>query len=277
MARMALRQARRKTRRGRRCACALSAVASLVVYVIHLKETMQPPPVRAPGSAGPVVGAIQFLTVGPGVIDSKLWPLTAVLLIIATGLALWRLYRVDARDRQHASPPPGSGCSCSPCSAWRRASASRSHMSPWACVVDRYVTLAAMLVLAIYLIGVRYGRAITNRRLRLGCVVVLLLLTVRYDHHGLRAAGDLHVKIARLEEAVREGLPPEAVAARCCWDMQDPENQLVEHLKLLRRAGLALSRCPRVHTSGKSPCRSPVHFPTPSRPAAGPRWARERT
>jgi hypothetical protein len=218
---------------------AVAAVAPLVFYVIHLAEAVQTPPVRVPGSVGPLLGSIQFLTVGPGVLDNKLWPLTAIVLVALIGLALWRLFRVWRLDPLQRITTVGLALFVVAVLGLAAGiGISRSHMSPWACVVDRYVTLSVMLVLALYLIGVRYGRTIASPRLRWGLVAVLLALTVRYDHHGYRAASDLHLKIARLENSVRDGLPPEAVATRCCWDMQDPEIQLVDHLRLLREARL---------------------------------------
>jgi len=115
----------------------------------------------------------------------------------------------------------------------------RSHLGPRYCLEERYMALAAPLVIALYFVGVCYGPSLRSARLRIALTLALVGITASYGRNGVHHAQDCRQKIDRLESMVQDGLSPAAIAVRCHVDMQEGVPSLARRLGLLREKGIS--------------------------------------
>lgn len=218
---------------------AVLACLPLAVYPFARSEALRFPSPLQPTSQGPLAGTLAFLGLGMGKMGKELWPVSGLavvgLLAIATHV-LYRLWRSDPRERL-----PSSGLWLFLCGGMLLAigtAVARGHMAPHACLQYRYMILAAPLVLCLYWIGVRYGRPIGNRQLRIALVVGLLTLAGWYNARGWSLAVGMREPVVAFEDAIAAGMPPREAAVRFAEVLQDPVDSLHAHIEMLQNAGI---------------------------------------
>jgi hypothetical protein len=216
-----------------------AACLPLAAYAIARSESLRFPSALAPTSQGPLAGTLAFFGLGVGKIGKELWPVSGLVVVglMAMGTcALYRRWRSQPRERLAAS-----GLSLFLCGAALLAigtGVARGHMAPNACLQYRYMILAAPLMLCLYWIGVRYGSPITDRRLRVGLTVGMLVLAGWYNARGWNLAMGMREPVVELEKAVAAGMAPRDAAIHFAGVLQDPVDSLRAHLEMLHSAGL---------------------------------------
>jgi hypothetical protein len=216
------------------------AVAAIALALAHGAGR---PPVdefaTTPAQAEPLVGAIQFLSISVGRFGRTLWPVSGVIILALVFTALGRLAGVAWRMPQERARAAGLALFLAAIATTALATGlARSQLGPKYCMNERYMTLAAPLVIGLYFVGVCYGPAVHGRWLRLGLAVAIVAVALGYNLNGLHHAREYRAKIDRLEGLVQDGFSPRAVAGRCHVDMQIAESPLQSRLELLRAARL---------------------------------------
>jgi hypothetical protein len=182
-------------------------------------------------------GTLQFLSMSLGKFGGETHPFSGLAVVVLVALAGGALCRVWRREPQQRLRTAGLGLFlCGALSAALGIGLTRGAIG---CLQNRYILLGSPLILCMYLIGACYGPGIRPRGVRWACAAALIGLAILYDVKGLNLTPELECNVRRLEDAVREGLPVEAVAARYYDDMQDPPKEaLAKDLELLRAAGV---------------------------------------
>jgi hypothetical protein len=128
----------------------------------------------------------------------------------------------------------------------------RGHIGRDYCLGERYSTLSAPLVVALYLAVVCYSQR--SCRPATGGIVFLAIvgILISYQRTALRYAPELSLLVRRLEFTVHEGMPPAVVAGRCAVDSKCDVPLLAHYLELLRNASIGPYRCPAL-PQGQSP------------------------
>ena len=182
-------------------------------------------------------GTLEFLSMSPGKFGGESYPASGLAVVAILAIAARALYVVWRRQPPERLRAAGFGLFL--CGAVSMALGIGMTRGAIGCLWPRYIILGSPLILCLYLIGVSYGPEIRRPGIRWACAVALIVIACLYDIKGLSHTIDLQWNVQRMEDAVADGLPVEAVAARYCEDMQDPPKEaLASHLEMMRAAGL---------------------------------------
>lgn len=185
------------------------------------------------------LGAVQVMTISAGRIGRDLWPVSGLLVVAAVAAAALVVARVAFRDKADRVCALGLGCFLLAIVCvglgigW-----SRGMLEPRYCLTPRYTTLSCPLVAGLYVVCILYGPRLRRAWADHALAIVSLGFGVAYVSTGAHQAAEVHARLARMEGLVLDGYAPEAIAMRCCLDVQDDEASLVRHLEEMRQAGI---------------------------------------
>ena len=264
----------RRWRDGRGAAIAILSLAAftllpLALWLPTLSVVASGAETTRPGVGVMLRGTLEFLSMSPGKFGGELYPASGLVVVAILAIAARVLYVVWRRQPQERLRAAGFGLFL--CGAVSMALGIGITRGAIGCLWPRYIILGSPLILCLYLIGVSYGPEIRRSGIRWACAVALIVIACLYNVKGLRHTIDLQWNVQRMEDAVAEGLPIEAVAARNCEDMQDPPKEaLAGHLEMLRAAGLGPYRAAHRRAPARDVVVAPMLFlKTPRTPSGG--------
>lgn len=222
------------------CAAAVLSLASLPFYFSSAlgggSADSSIPPLHAWRAT---VSAVQVLAMGMGRLAEDLWPFSGAAVVVCAVFVGWRLMLVAWGDRPERMRALGLvAIMAAVILLAGGVGASRWHFGYDYCLTRRYITLSVPLLVALYLVAVRYGRLTLRPSAQLAAAVIVLVLLATYQRNGWRHAADLADRVDRLESQAAQGQPPATTAACCATDSHCERARLQECLELLRTAGI---------------------------------------
>ena len=206
-------------------------------YVGFVKPGYHPPPESLLAA---LRTSLEFLAMGLGPGGKEIWPASGLLMVAGCGWSAWQLANV-ARRR------PEARVAATGLAAFLVATLllvaglgwGRAFLGPNGGFQDRYITLIAPLLCLFYLQALCFGTPNASRRVTGILFFLICALTVVNMRKGLNYASDLWGPLVRIEQDMRAGIPPEALAVRYGDSLAFGPNELFAHrLGVLRDARL---------------------------------------
>jgi len=203
-----------------------------LLYAEGWKSSGNPPP-----EIWPVLRtSTQFLSISIGPMAKELWPFSGLLLLAGSLAAMAQLVRVIRRHPEERNRATGLLAFLAAIGAlalgigWGRA-----YLGERAGLMLRYSTLATPLLCLFFIQAGLFSRTMTAKRLQRVLFLMICVLTIINTRKGFNSAVDFRYQMTLMENDMRNGLAPAAVARRHRhWNR--PANQW--RIEMLRDAGL---------------------------------------
>ncbi|QEH36653.1 hypothetical protein OJF2_52380 [Aquisphaera giovannonii] len=218
------------------CASASAMIAAL--YLIgYVRPVVHPAP---PSTIAILRTALQFLSLGlwPG--GTRSWAAPGVIAVALASVALARLAHVAAT--RPSERPRALGLAAillSTACVTATIGVSRSGLTPSSGLAGRYVCMATPLVVLVYLTGLTYAPANTQRRLSV-CLMLILALAIPGSTARAKAQGrDRYACAMRVERALRAGQPESRVIDLIASGLWQDRGGVTHMVAMLRSANFA--------------------------------------